>query len=136
MRDTFFAKIVAAGLVLVATGTAWAQGNDETRHLAQFTVTQSMARALNRPVALAEFRSLASARLPQPRTPLHSRTALGRKIAYGVAGGFLGMLAGGAAGGTLTRGCCGDDPGLSGMLVGMPVGTVLGAAFGVWLAGE
>jgi hypothetical protein len=63
MRHTFFAKIVAASLVLLATGTAGAQDWDgavKTPRIAQITVTKAMARALSRPATASEFSSLPS----------------------------------------------------------------------------
>jgi hypothetical protein len=142
MRRTFITKMVAVGLVLMTTGTARAQaGNDDVNAKAlrgpQVIVTKAMAQALSRPTAIAEFSPLSSAwQQPSSRRPFHSRSTVGRKIAYGVAGGFLGMLAGGGIGGAMTQHCCGDDPGLAGAMVGMPLGAALGASFGVFLSGR
>lgn len=47
-----------------------------------------------------------------------------------VAIGFLGMLAGAWVGANLQPDCKCDDPGLTGAMIGMPVGAVLGGIVG------
>jgi F0F1-type ATP synthase membrane subunit c/vacuolar-type H+-ATPase subunit K len=61
-----------------------------------------------------------------------------RRVAAGVAMGFAGMLAGAGVGSTLgTAGDCRcHDPGLAGEISGMMIGIPLGAVLGVWLAGR
>ena len=72
---------------------------------------------------------------PQPRLrPPHARfqqqhkpMSTATKITVGFVGAFLGMFAGGAIGAALQPSCSCDDPGLTGFMIGAPVGAVLGA---------
>ena len=147
MRHALFTKVMAAGLILMATGTARAQEGDEARdtdtavgtlQVTPAPVTRSMAQALNRPVTIAEFRPIASVWLPSPPSPspLRSRSTVGRKIAYGVAGGLAGLFAGAAIGPALEPKCHCGDQGLTGGVFGALIGTAAGAWFGTWLAGH
>ena len=70
----------------------------------------------------------------QPGVQIQSKR--GRKVAYGILLGLAGMYGGAALGATLEPNCRCDDPGLTGALIGMPIGAVAGAIFCVWLGGR
>jgi hypothetical protein len=57
-----------------------------------------------------------------------------RKIVWGILGGVGGAFAGASIGSSFTQNCRCDDPGLTGALIGLPIGAAAGAGFGVWLA--
>jgi hypothetical protein len=60
----------------------------------------------------------------------------GRKVAYGILLGLAGMYGGAYLGAALEPNCRCDDPGLTGALIGVPIGAIGGAVFGVWLGGR
>jgi hypothetical protein len=60
----------------------------------------------------------------------------GRKVALGILLGIAGFYGGGLLGAALEPNCHCDDPGLKGAMIGLPIGAVAGAVFGVWLGGR
>jgi hypothetical protein len=140
MTHRLFAKAVAAGLLVMVAGTVRAQDADpdaaaKMAALRPVTMTKALTEALNQPQAIAERTPLSSDWQASPftRTASHSRSSIWRKVGYGFAGGFVGMLAGAGIGSTLTQNCRCHDPGYGG-LIGMPIGAAVGATFFVWLA--
>jgi hypothetical protein len=69
-------------------------------------------------------------RFQQSHKPMSTATA----ISVGFVGGFLGLFAGGIVGAALQPNCHCDDPGLVGLMIGAPVGAVLGAIGAIKLA--
>jgi hypothetical protein len=68
----------------------------------------------------------------QRQTPVQGKTQ--RRIVYGIAGAVVGSLAGALIGGSLNRNCGCDDPGLTGVVIGLPIGAIAGAVMGVIVA--
>ena len=77
---------------------------------------------------------------PTFEQPVHqvgqNQSSPGRKVALGILFGIAGFYAGGLLGAGLEPNCHCDDPGLKGAMIGVPIGTVAGAMFGVWLGGR
>jgi len=76
---------------------------------------------------------------PQPASQQarsQSQSKLSRKVAYGILLGLAGMYGGAYLGAAVEGSCHCDDPGLAGAMIGMPIGAIAGAAFGVWLGGR
>ena len=73
-------------------------------------------------------------RYQQAGSQSHSKS--GRKAAYGILLGIAGFFGGAYVGAALEPNCHCDDPGLAGALIGMPIGAIAGATFGVWLGGR
>jgi len=65
-----------------------------------------------------------------------SQSKLSRKVAYGILLGLAGMYGGAYLGAAVEGSCHCDDPGLAGAMIGIPIGAIAGAAFGVWLGGR
>jgi hypothetical protein len=142
MRHTLVAKIVAAGVVVIATGTARAQDGDDgafkTLPIAQIATTTGLVRTISRPGTASEFSPLPSPWLPPPHptTPSNSHNSRTRQIWAGVALGLMGLIGGTSIGQAMDRQCGCHDPGMQGGLIGGPVGAGVGATFGVWLGGR
>ena len=51
----------------------------------------------------------------------------------GIVGGVAGFYGGGVLGAALEPNCRCDDPGLTGFLIGAPIGGVAGSIFGAWV---
>lgn len=148
MRNAYIAAVMA--LVLVVTAgisrvAAQELGEDAIRQSEEpapapqrspFDLTPEMARMLVLPIPPPADQPLVPARAHPQGTNVHGGTM--RRVAAGVAMGFAGMLAGAGVGLTLdTLGDCRcHDPGLAGEISGMMIGMPLGAVLGVWLAGR
>lgn len=79
------------------------------------------------PLAVRQTPRVVMAALPQEQP---ARNELGVRVGLGIAGGFVGLLAGGVIGYGMPDGQCGDDPGLCEIVAGMAIGTALGAGLG------
>ena len=79
----------------------------------------------------ANERSVAFSRPMRTNT---NRPTSAQRASAAIALGFIGMLGGAWIGAKLEGDCACDDPGLSGALIGMPIGAVLGAVAGWRLA--
>jgi hypothetical protein len=135
-----------AGLALVAAlapDIAFAQ--DAAKHgdvAVMDEMTANVARKLaaqqGHSFAQGQFQAEASLAFQSPihQAGGHSGIRRGRKVAYGILFGIAGFYAGGAVGAALEPNCHCDDPGLAGALIGMPIGAIAGAVFGVWLGGR
>jgi hypothetical protein len=138
MTHTLFAKMVAAGLVVMVAGTARAQGGDENGavtklQIPQIAVTNAMAQT---PVAAADFRSEPPVWPSQQQhagTPGNSRNSHSRQIWSGVAFGLMGLFAGTSIGQATGRQCRCNDGGMQRGMIGGLVGATLGATIGVRL---
>ena len=72
MTHTWFARTVAAGLIVMVAGAVRAQAGDENGavtklQIPQIAVTHATAQTPTRPVAAGEFRSLPPARPPEQK---------------------------------------------------------------------
>ena len=135
MAHTMFAKALAACLIVMVAGAARAQGVEVNGtftklQIPQITPTSTVARALDRPAATAEFGSLYSG------SPHTSRNSRSRQVWSGVALGLMGLISGTSIGQTLDKNCRCHDPGMAGGMTGGLIGATAGATLGVWLGGR
>jgi len=110
MTHRLFARMVAAGLVVMVAGTAWAQVGEESGATAKLqippvavAVTRANRQAFNRGVAAAEFRSLPPITPAQPPagvpSGLNSRSnQVMARVAIGLMAAIVGASIAQAAG--------------------------------------
>jgi hypothetical protein len=65
--------------------------------------------------------------LPRRTAATTRQTSTAGRVVAGIAGGVGGMFAGAYVGAALEPNCRCDDPGLRGIMIGAPVGAILGA---------
>jgi len=133
MKHACMSAMMAVVLVVMGPGAAQAQ-NRKDEAPPEFTVTPAMARALTIPAPASDFRPAAGV-LRQAAHSSQPGRRPARRIAGGLAFGFLGMLAGAGVGSAATRNR-GDDSAMVGAFYGTIIGSATGAVFGVWLAGK
>jgi hypothetical protein len=141
MTHTLFARTVAAGLVVMAVGSARAQAGDENGaiekvQLPQIAVNNPTTETLNH--SAAEFRPLRPPAWPSQQygVPSNRHNSRARQVWSGVALGLMGLIAGTSIGQTLDKNCGCHDPGMQEGMIGGPIGATVGATFGVWLGGR
>jgi hypothetical protein len=145
MNRTWLRRIAGLALVAVLSPDVVFAQDAATRGGADLmeAMTANVARQLAAPreqSTWARARSTAAVPLAfqppsqQPGVQIQSKHE--RKVAYGILLGLAGMWGGASLGAVLEPNCRCDDPGLTGALIGMPIGAVAGAIFGVWLGGR
>ena len=140
MTNKSILSVTAAALLVGIVPAHMAKAQDVVdpsgRPALTSTIAPAVARALQRepekPALTRRFQNQLAG-TPSRGTRSTSRV---NKILAGVLGGFGGMYAGAFVGSALEPNCRCDDPGLQGAVIGMPIGAIAGAMFGVWLAGR
>jgi len=144
MNRTWLRRI--AGLALVAVLAPDVVFAQDAASQAGADLMESMSANVARKLAIQSEQSawvpgrFKIAVAPTFEQPVHqvgqNQSRRERKAALGILFGIAGFFGGGLLGSALEPNCHCDDPGLQGALIGVPIGAVAGAVFGVWLGGR